>query len=86
MDAAPVSSKVSWCGPEPSSPSSISSIAVTTITHLHLHNKIWKVHVVVEREDGEWGEKKKARDSGEDDYWCPRLNTIKVCFFCTVWT
>lgn len=55
MDAAPVSSKVSWCGPEPSSPSSISSIAVTTITHLHLHNKIWKVHVEVEREDGEWG-------------------------------
>lgn len=55
MDAAPVSSKVSWCGPEPSSPSSISSIAVTTITHLHLRNKIWKVHVEVEREDGESG-------------------------------
>lgn len=37
MDAAPVSSTVSRRGPEPSSPSSISGIAVATITHLHLH-------------------------------------------------
>lgn len=48
--AASVSSKVSCCRPELSSPSSISSIAVTTITHLHLHNKIWRVNVEVERE------------------------------------
>lgn len=49
--AATVSSKVSCCRPELSSPSSISSIALTTITHLHLHNKIWRVNVEVERGD-----------------------------------
>lgn len=52
--AASVSSKVSWCRPALSSPSSISGIAVTTITHLHLHNKIWRVSVEVEREDRKW--------------------------------
>lgn len=49
MDAASVSSTVSWCRPELSSPSSISSITVTTITHLHLHYQIWRVSVGVER-------------------------------------
>ena len=58
--AASVSSKVSWCRPELSSPSSISSIAVTTITHLQLHNKIWRVNVEVEREDREWKKKIKG--------------------------
>lgn len=58
MDATSVSSTVSWCRPELSSPSSISSIAVTTITHLHLHNKICRVNVEVEREDGKWKKKK----------------------------
>lgn len=52
--AATVSSKVSCCRPELSSPSSISSIALTTITHLHLHNKIWRVNVEVERGDRKW--------------------------------
>lgn len=49
--AASVSSKVFCCRPQLSSPSSISTIAVTTITHLHLHNKIWRVNMEVERED-----------------------------------
>lgn len=58
MDAAPVSSTVSWCGPEPSSPSSISRIAVATITHLHLHGAAMRqlragVEGGREREDGE---------------------------------
>lgn len=53
MNVASVSSTVSWCRPELSSPSSISRIAVTTITHLHLH-KIWRVNVEVEREDRKW--------------------------------
>lgn len=57
--AASVSSKVSWCRPELSSPSSISSIAVTTITHLHLHNKIWRVNVEVE---GGWKVEKIEAD------------------------
>lgn len=52
--AASVSSKVSCCRPELSSPSSISSIAVTTITHPHLHNKIWSVNMEVERDHRKW--------------------------------
>ena len=45
------------------SPSFISSIAVATITHLHLHNKIWRANAVaVERErkrdDVKWKKKR----------------------------
>lgn len=79
--AASVSSKVSRCRPELSSPSSISSIAVTTITHLHLHNKIWMVNVEVEREREGRKWKNKGRESGEQEYRLPRLNTIKVRVF-----
>ena len=61
MDAASVSSKVSWCGPELSSPSSISSISVTTITHPHLHNKIWRVNVEEGRQDPKLQKKKRER-------------------------
>lgn len=78
MDAASVSSTVSWCRPELSSPSSISSITVTTITHLHLHNQIWRVNVGVER--GREVEEYEGRDSGEGDHWGPHLNTISVGF------
>ncbi len=60
--AASVSSKVSWWTPDLSSPSSISSIAATTITHLHLHNKIWRVNVEEARESGERKILKKERD------------------------
>lgn len=48
MDAILVSSTVSWCGPEPSSPSSISCIAVATITHLHLHGAVRQLRAEVE--------------------------------------
>lgn len=51
MDGASVSSTVSRCRPESGSPSSISGIAVTNITHLHLH-KIWRAMVGVKREGG----------------------------------
>lgn len=61
--AASVSSKVSCCRPELSSPSSISGIAVTTITHLHLRNKIWRLNVEAARERGREDRKwKKYRE------------------------
>lgn len=75
--AASVSSKVYCCRPELSSPSSISSIAVTTITHLHLHNKIWRVNMEVER--GQLKKKKSGgRDSSVEGHWCPHLNNMLV--------
>lgn len=69
MDAAPVSSTVSRCGPEPSSPSSISHIAVATITHLHLHGAAMR-----QLRAGVEGGRERLRGAGhggggDADYW-----------------
>lgn len=75
MDAAPVSSTVSRCGPEPSSPSSISRIAVATITHLHLHGAMRQLHAGVE------GEAQRAGDGvgGDGDYWRSAFERHQGC-------